>query len=261
MKHSMLSEERRRKIVDLVRVKHQVTVADLCQRCQVSAGTIRQDLSVLDQRGLLQRTHGGAVSLNRRGFEPLADEKQILHQQEKQVIASLALTLIHDGDTLVLDTGTTTLALARLLSARRQLTVVTNDLAIALELEAQTDITVILTGGLLRRQFHCTIGPAALASLADLRVDHAFLAANGVSQEDGLTTPNLDMADLKRAFLTISREAHLLCDSSKSGRTSFVRYASLNEIHTLITDDALSGEEKRTLAETGVRLMIAPISE
>lgn len=261
MRHNMLNEERRRKILDLVRQDHQVTVADLCQRCQVSAGTIRQDLTVLDQRGLLQRTHGGAVSLNRRGFEPLADEKKILHQQEKQAIAEMALSLIHDGDTLVLDTGTTTLALARMLTARRQLTVVTNDLAIALELENQPEISVILTGGLLRRQFHCTIGPAALASLADLRVDRAFLAANGFSLDDGLTTPNLDMADLKRGFLRIAREPYLLCDSSKYGRTSFVRYAGLHEIHTLITDDRVSDEEKRTLAEAGVRLLIAPVSE
>ena len=146
------------------------------------------------------------------------------------------------------------------MSARRQLTVVTNDLAIALELENQPEITVILTGGLLRRQFHCTIGPAALTSLADLRVDRAFLAANGVSAEDGLTTPNLDIAELKRGFLRIGRERYLLCDSSKFDRTSFVRYADLTDINTVITDSGITEENKRTLAEASVRVIVAPIS-
>lgn len=251
----MFAEERKQLIIDLISTKQKLSVQELCEKFSASPGTIRNDLQELEDRGLLKRTHGGAISPNRISFEPKSDEKDILHFSEKQSIARAALKLIDDGDTIAIDTGTTTLELAKLLTLKKNLMVVTNDLEIALELEKMETVTVIMIGGTVRKNFHCTMGPQAMQALAGIRVDKTFLAANGVSLDAGVTTPNIDTAEIKHDFLRISNEAILLCDSSKIGRISFKRFAELSEINIIVTDKYISATQKQGLNDLGVEVI------
>ncbi len=253
----MFAEERRQHIVELIGRKKKVTVRELCERFGASSGTIRSDLDALEELDLLSRTHGGAISTAKTGFERKAIEREMKQQAEKSAIAAYALTLVEDGDTIALDTGTTTLQLARMLTHRQGLTVVTNDLAIAMLLETNPGVTVLFIGGQIRRNFHCAVGPAALTALADIRVDKAFVAANGVSTEGGLSTPDIDTAQIKREWIRIADEVVLLCDSSKIGRTSFMRFANLQEVDLLVTDSHLPGGMKTLLEESGLQIVCA----
>jgi DeoR family fructose operon transcriptional repressor len=253
----MFAEERKQTIVDLINSQKKVTVQELSERFGASGGTIRNDLRELEERGLLKRTHGGAITLDRSSFERGSAEKEVMHYAAKLAIARKALELIDDGDTIALDTGTTTMELARLLGSKKDLLVVTNDLEIALEAEKHDGTTVVLTGGTLRRLYHCTIGPQAAQQLHDLRVDKTFLAANGISVEAGITTPNIDLADIKRKLIDIAKETILLGDSSKIGRVSFKRVAGLQEISLLLTDSGLSATQQEKLREAGVCFLMA----
>lgn len=252
----MFAEKRKQLIIDLLNTKRKLSVQELCVKFSASPGTIRNDLQELENRSLLKRTHGGAISLNRISFEQNADEKDILHFVEKQSIARAALHLIDDGDIVAIDTGTTTMALAKLLGSKKNLLVVTNDLKIALELESAENVTVIMVGGTVRRNFHCTIGPQAIQFLADIRVDKTFAAANGMSLNAGVTTPNIDIADIKRNFIRISNETILLCDSSKIGRISSKRFAELSETKTIVTDSHITPKQKQDLIEQGIEVVI-----
>lgn len=253
----MFAEERKLLILDLIKKKKKVTVHELSEYLSSSSGTIRNDLQALEDDGLLKRTHGGAISPDRISFEHMPEEKEVLHLAEKKAIAKLALTLIDDGDTISLDTGTTTLELAKLLSGKKDLIVVTNDLNIALILEKQENTTVIMIGGTVRRNFHCTFGAQSMSALAGIRVDKTFIAANGVSVDSGITTPNIETAEVKRELIRISGETILLCDSSKIGRTSFMRIAELREMNILVTDRHISAEQQKMLHESGIEVMLA----
>ena len=253
----MYAEERKQAIIDLMKKRKKITVLELSEYFSSSPGTIRNDLQALENRGLLKRTHGGAMSPDQISFEHKAVEKEVLHLAEKKAIAKLALTMIYDGDTIALDTGTTTMELAKLLAVKKNLIVVTNDLEIALELEKQENTTVIMIGGTVRRNFHCTFGAQSMAALSEIRVDKTFIAANGVSIENGITTPNIDTAEVKRELVRISGETILLCDSSKIGRISFMRIAELSDMNILITDQHITPEQEKSLRESGVDVKVA----
>lgn len=253
----MFAEERKQQIIELINRKKKVTVKDLCTRFGASPGTIRNDLADLEKHDLLSRTHGGAISIAKMSFEQKSIEKVIKHQNEKMAIARLALDMIEDGDTIALDTGSTTLELAKLLTNKQSLTVVTNDLAIALTLDEYSSATVLFIGGVIRKGFHCSVGPAAISELSDVRVDKAFLAANGVAIGTGLSTPDINTAQVKRELIRIADEVTLLCDSSKAGRTSFMRFADFSDLDVMITDSNLPDQIKQAIEEAGVRVDIA----
>ena len=153
----MFVEERKIRIIERIERQRKATVAELCDQFHVSSATIRSDLRDLEAAGLLIRTHGGAMVKTKTGLELDMVQRGTQHLAEKRRIAERALELVEDGDTVILDTGTTTLELARLLGRRRDLTVVTNDLAIALALEAAESVRVLFMGGLVRRNYHCTM--------------------------------------------------------------------------------------------------------
>ena len=180
------------------------------------------------------------------------------HLAEKRRIAERALELIEDGDTVILDTGTTCLELARLLHQRRDLTVVTNDLAIALCLEAAETVRVLFMGGLVRRNYHCTIvhGSTGGEILAGLSVDKAFMACNSFSVEKGASTPDIMQAETKKLMMSIAAKVILLFDASKMGRTSFALFAPLDSIETIVTD-AVGAEDRARLEESGVEVLTA----
>jgi DeoR family fructose operon transcriptional repressor len=253
----MFSEERRLRILELIRERRKVTVNELCALLQVSPATARGDLRGLDRDGLIIRTHGGAIDRSKTGFEQVSSRRSTRNLSAKQAIAAEADKLIEEGDTLVLDTGTTILELGRRLVSRRELTVVTNDLEIARVLEEAPGVQIVLLGGGLRKGYHCTVGPPGLRMAQGLRVDKAFMATNSLSLEGGATTPDLQQAETKKAMMSIAGKVIMLCDSSKLGRNSFTRFAALNELDVLVTEQ-ISNEIRVKLEEEYGIAVITP---
>ncbi len=254
--NGILAEIRRRDLLEMLNAKGHVTVTELCEHFQVSPATIRNDLNELEAMKYLRRTHGGALSLS-GGTELTSSEKLELHAQEKQAIAQTALPYIRPGQVIAIDTGTTTFELARLITGIRGLTVVTNDLKIALYLEENSENSVILLGGTVRKKFHCTVGRSVLDQMDQLHVDTLFLATNAMDIQRGLSTPSIDTADVKRKILLSARTRILLADSSKIGCESLARFATLDELDILITDSGADPDFVRQLQAQNVRVIMA----
>ncbi len=252
----MFAEERRIKIVDLINERRKVTVDELCGVFSVSSATIRADLRELQRAGVLTRTHGGAIQKVKTGFELNSKQRVIQHLAEKQRIARAALTMIDDGDKIVLDTGTTTLELAKLLHERSDLTVITNDIEIAGALEEVESIEVIVMGGVLRKRFHCTLSLQGTQMHSGLTVDKAFLGVNSLSLSKGATTPDIAQAETKKALIRMTNRVILLCDSSKIDRVSFAQFATIDQIDTLITD-GINKTIQSAFEEKGVEIVVA----
>jgi DeoR family transcriptional regulator, fructose operon transcriptional repressor len=252
----MFAEERKQRILEYLSMGHSVKVANLRSLLSASDASIRRDLKALQSAGLLKRTHGGAVAGNTAAFEPSAAEKEDQFRMEKMAIASAAVRLVQDGDTIMLDAGSTTLQLARLLKNRRNITVVTNAINVAQELATgQAEVTLI--GGSFRRLTLSLVGPIAESALSGLYVDKLFLATNGLDLEKGLTTPNLLESQVKRAMVESAREIILLTDHSKFGRVTFSQICPLNRIHCVITNAAAPADFVAALQSRGLKVLIA----
>ena len=254
--NGILAEIRRREMLEILNAQGHATVTELCGHFQVSPATIRNDLNELEAMKYLKRTHGGALSLG-TSLELTSSEKVELHIQEKQAIAKMALPFIRQGQVIAIDTGTTTFELARLVSGVKGVTVITNDLKIALFLEENSQNSVIFLGGTVRRKFHCTVGRSVLDQMDQLFVDTVFLATNAMDIERGLSTPSIDTADVKRKILHNARARILLADSSKIARESLARFATIDEMDVLITDAGADAEFIRQVQAQNVRVIIA----
>lgn len=234
----LLAEQRRRKILDLIEQKGQVTVRDLVERFSISAVTARGDLDALSGNGMVVRSHGGAV----RPLEPSQDYplrlKKTLHHAEKVRIGRAAAELVEDNETVILDSGTTTAELARHLRTRRlqSVTVITHALNVASELMDAAGISVIMIGGLLRPVSCSFVGPQAETMLKEFNADRLFLAADGLDLEIGPSTPDVLEAQLNGLMVRISREINVVADFSKLGRRSLSRIGPLSGVHRVITD-------------------------
>ena len=252
----MFAEERKQQILAVLQRVPAVRVADLGRTLQVSVASIRRDLAELERFGLLKRTHGGALSNRFALSEPSLAEKEDRHQAEKAAIAVAAAALVEPGDTIFLDAGTTTRAIAMELRSRRGITVVTNGLNIAWEL-ASSDLELVLTGGQLRRSVLSQVGPLAEKAIAGLHVDKLFLAANGVDVDKGVTTPNLAEAQTKGAMIQSARYVVLVADHTKFGHVAFGRICSLDQVHAVITDDGAARDVLAAVERLGVKVHIA----
>lgn len=239
---NLFTAERRREILTQLKMKKKLLVSELCAQYNVSQATIRTDLNALEKEGLLKRTHGGAILNSAAAFELTSFQKEQKNIEEKIRIARFAAEQVHDNEIIALDTGTTTYCLAELLSEKKGLTVVTTDIRIAALLENNPEITVILAGGLLRKGFSCTIGSIANSILSSLTVDTAFLAANAVSFDGQLCTPDIEQAQVKKSMIRMASRRILLCDSSKFGTSSFSAFASLRDMDLTITDTGLPSD-------------------
>jgi DeoR family transcriptional regulator, fructose operon transcriptional repressor len=255
-KAGMLAEERKRQILSALQRVPAIRAADLGRVLHTSPASIRRDLSDLDRSGLLRRTHGGALSNSLAASEPSLAQKEDQYQMEKAAVAALAASLVEPGDTIFLDSGSTTRQIARELRHHRNITVVTNALNVASEL-ASSDLEVILTGGHLRRGVLSQVGPIAEQAIAGLHVDKLFLAANGVDLVKGVTTPNIGEARTKRAMVDNATEVILVADHSKFGRVTFGRVCGFERVHTVITDDRLPERFATAIAERGLKLHVA----
>ena len=242
----MYAEERQQLIVDRARSVGRVDGAELAAELEVTAETIRRDLSILERQGLLRRVHGGAIPVERLGFEPGLATRDAVMTTEKDRIAKAALAELPDEGSILLDAGTTTARLAELLPPDRQLTVLTNALPTALSLAPRANITVLVVGGRVRGRTLAAVDLWALDALGQSYVDVAFVATNGLSIERGLTTPDQAEAAVKKAMIRAARRAVLLADHTKVGCDHLARFGELSEIDTFITD---SGLDERTAAE------------
>lgn len=253
-KETIFAEERQRMIVELVNKYKKVTVPEMSEYFKVSSATIRNDLRELENARLLIRTHGGAIVNSKAGFELTTSNKEVQNLQEKMIIAELAIDLIEDGDTIIMDTGTTTFELAKRLHKKGNITAVVNDLEIARCLEDFDNVNVVFLGGYIRKNFHCTVGPPGIRMLFELTVDKAFLGVNGLSLAKGATTPDLNHAETKKAMIAAANKAILLCDSSKLEKNSFVQFAKLQNLDIVIID-AIDEKLKRDYEKVGVEVI------
>ena len=248
----MLNEERRRAILELVNHEGRVLVQDLAPRFTTSQVSIRKDLEILHNQGLVHRTHGGALPIRAGALlDPSLREKEKLHRKEKQKIAAAAARLVKEGQSVVLDSGTTTTGIARALREFRRLTVITNAVNIAADL-AGTNIEVILTGGILRENSFSLVGPLAEDTLRHLSADILFLGVDGFDVHFGLTTPNMLEAKVNRVMVEIARRTVAVCDSSKFGRRSLSLIAPPSAVHQTITDARIPKSDLRALQEAGI---------
>jgi DeoR family transcriptional regulator, aga operon transcriptional repressor len=253
----VLNLERQAKILELLEEHGKVEVPDLSRRLSASEVTIRKDLKELDGRGLLRRAHGGAVRAVTVSADPSLYIKAALHAEEKRRIGEAAAALVGDGESIIIDSGTTTQQVAHHLRGRRGLKVITNALNVAAELTGTEGVEVIMLGGLLRQNSASVVGQFAEDMLKHFYVDKLFLAGDGLDLEFGLSTPNLDEARVNQVMAAGARETILVADSSKFGRRSLSRIVHVRELDRIVTDAGLPGAMEDGLRELGVELIIA----
>jgi DeoR family transcriptional regulator of aga operon len=252
----VLNEERRRAILETLNRDRRVLVAELANQFHTSQVTIRKDLEVLHEHGHLHRTHGGALPARDGALEdPTLYEKEQLHRKEKLRIAVAAARMVNEGQVVILDSGTTTTAIARALRNSKHLTVVTNAVNIAAEL-AGAAVDVILTGGTLRKNSFSLVGPIAEETLRHLSADLLFLGVDGFDVQYGLSTPNLLESKVNKVMLEVAKRTVAVCDSSKFGRRSLSLIAPPSAVQEIITDHGISRSDLRVLKKAGIEVTL-----
>lgn len=261
MKRKFSAEERRSLLLNQLKTEGKIYVTDLMKQFDVSEVSIRKDLAVLEERKLLLRVKGGAVDMHQSGdYDDMTiSQKQHLHSHEKQLLGKFAAGMIRNGETVILDSGTTTMEIAKNLENFNELTVITNALDIAITLNHYDRFSVIALGGKMRSVSYSTVGMLAESALKNFYCDKLFLGVDSVSIKDGISTPNLEEASLNQAMINSAKEVIAIFDSSKLGRRSFVHIASLDKIDTIITDSGISPDFKDYVEASGIKLHIVEV--
>ena len=252
----MLAETRRQQLLDLIARRGFATLDELVRSSGASESTVRRDLDALDNAGTIKRTHGGAVCSGEVRAMPSFDERATSQAAEKRAIGRAAAALLEDGDTVLLDGGTTTLELARAL-AGRPVQVVTNSLPIAHLLAASKETDLILIGGYVYPRTGVAMGPLAIATMQGIRVRKAILGAGGIVA-DGIYNSNSLLVETERQMMRCGQEVVIVADHTKFGRLSLSKLCGLEEIHALVSDPALPDEFRVPLEAAGVRIHLAP---
>lgn len=252
----MLPEQRQQAILRLLDAAGGLTVADLARRLGVTEQTIRRDLSRLEAQGRLMRSHGGAVPVGTPAGDLPFGIRLGEAAAEKQRIAKAAAQLIAPGDTIILDAGTTTLALARAIASLSGIKVVTNSLPIAMELAPRPEIEVVQVGGEVRDTTLSTVGATARETLARFHTAKLFLAARGVDPEHGLSNTNLVEAEIKQAMIAAAGEVYLLAHGAKLGRRYLYTFAPATAVDRLLTDASADPGVVRELQALGVAVTV-----
>lgn len=250
------TRQRRQQIVEQLLQHGSVHVSELVERHRVSAVTIRADLNHLEAQGLATRSHGGARLLRAPPQEHGIHEKDAINLPLKEAIGARAAQLVQPGDNIVIDSGSTTMLLARHLRAQRDVTVMTNGLNIAWELASAPGVTLRLTGGLLHQPSLSLHGIQAESSLQSYSFDTLFLGVDGLDLQFGATTHHEPEASLNHRMVERSRRIVVLTDSSKFGKVSLHRIARLGDIHAVITDAGISADYREGLQKLGVELLV-----
>lgn len=249
--------ERVKRITAYIEEKGSAQVKELAEYQQVSEATIRRDLIDLENQGSIKRTHGGAVIVTHStSFERVYQEKMGMQAAEKKRIGLAALSCINDGDTIFVDTGTTTYQLARRLEEKKGLTVITNDLCIASTIVLNASSELIVTGGIRRDNYNVLVGSITENFVRRLRLDKVFLSADAVDREFGVSNANFIEAEVKSLIVQAGKEVILLADKTKFGKTALARVCDISEIDRIITDTGLTPMMTGWIEEHGVALMV-----
>jgi DeoR family fructose operon transcriptional repressor len=256
---ALYPEERQHAIAALVSERGRVSVTDVADRFGVTTETVRRDLALLERAGMLRRVHGGAVPIGALSLvEPGLAERHGTRSEEKRKIAAAALDLLPDTDgSVLLDGGSTTAALADLLPAERRLLVATNSVPIAARLSAAPGVTLHVLGGRVRGVTQTAVGESTVRALEHLRVDVAFLGANGITSRHGFSTPDETEAATKQAMAGAAQRTVVLADSSKLGREHLVRFAAVDDVDVLVTDSGADPDAVEMLRTAGVEVVLA----
>jgi DeoR/GlpR family transcriptional regulator of sugar metabolism len=233
-----------------------VSVADLSQRLSFSSATIRSDLEALATQGLLLRTHGGAIASDRSDQELSFDVRRRLHADQKKRIGAAAAAMVEDGEAIALDASTSALAVANCIKDRRELTVLTNGLFIAMALLDAPGVTLVMPGGFLRRDSVSLVSVNDSDFIKQFNLQKAFFGAKGISLEEGLTDVDHAEVLIKRQLVGRAKQVIAVVDGSKWGRVGFVSFASLDQVHCIITDASAPPDMVQALRNAGVRLVI-----
>lgn len=257
----MLAEERYHVIINELENNFSVKTADLCTKMQVSRETIRRDLEELEKQGYVMRIHGGAkkVETDHRpsSYVPF-DERQVENLSDKEAVARLAATLIKPNHCIALDSGTTSLLLAKeIASLGYPVTVVTNSLAIANELVNANQITLVLTGGIYNGEERAFISDLSTLIFSKINIDLFFLTTCGISVEKGITYQRMDEVNTQLAMMQAATETIVIADSSKIGVNSLVSMCSIQEVGRMITDTHISEEQLQQFKAAGVTVLVA----
>jgi DeoR family transcriptional regulator of aga operon len=256
MKESLYPEVRRQEIVHQLGRSGQVTVAELSQLFDVSEVTIRADLQSLADQNLLVRTHGGAVASSRLPDISLNLRKQ-LQVQAKDRIGQAGARLVENGEAIFLDTSSTALALAMNLKNARDLTVITNSLAISQLMLDVSGVTVYMPGGVLQRETASLIGKLGMEELRRFNIRKGFFGAHGLSHPEGLTDVSAAEAEVKQTMVRMCRQVIAVIDSTKWGRAGLASFATLDDLHVVITDHVPTSPLVDMLGNMGVEIIIA----
>jgi DeoR family transcriptional regulator, aga operon transcriptional repressor len=252
---NMLIDERRQHILGLIQRDGRVLISELSDALGISRITIRKDLDYLESKGLLRRSHGGALPAQGSAMlDPSLHEKELRRSEEKLRIATAASSLVTEDMCIILDSGTTTTAIARELRRFRRLTIVTNAVNIATEL-AGTGFEIILTGGILRENSSSLVGPLAQDALHEIHADILFLGVDGFDVKSGVMTPNLLESRVNRAMVDAAARVVAVCDSTKFARRSLARIAPISAIHSVITDNQIASEDFEALTAAGIEVI------
>jgi DeoR family fructose operon transcriptional repressor len=253
----MFAEERQQRIAERARTEGRVDVAALAAAFEVTTETIRRDLTALERQGVVKKVHGGAIPLERLGFEPTVAARDTVQTAAKERIAAAALAEVPEEGAILLDAGTTTARIAEALPQERELTVVTNSVPIASLLAAKSRLTVLLVGGKVRGRTMAAVDDWALRVLADTYVDVAFVGTNGISVERGLTTPDTGEAAVKRAMINAARKTVVVADHTKVGNDCLARFGTLDQVDVFVTDTGLDPDLAADLEAADLKVVRA----
>jgi len=252
----MMAEERRTQILQIVRSAGRVRVNGLASRFNTSAVTIRSDLNELHQRGLVLRSHGGAVLPDTILRESPVHERLKTHSDEKRRIGAMAATLINNGETIILDSGTTTLEIARQIKKKQGLQIITNGVNIAAELLDARDAQVFIVGGTVRGESASISGHFTEEMFEQFSADKLFLSGAGCDLDFGVSGANLEETMVNRAMIRIAREIILVADASKFSKRSMSRIAPFSQIDTVISNTSLGEAIQTKLRALGCNLIL-----
>ncbi|MGE0607171.1 MAG: DeoR/GlpR family DNA-binding transcription regulator [Pirellulales bacterium] len=255
----MIAEERRSKLLELVRLRGFASLPDLSKELQVSESTVRRDLDFLEESGSAKRTHGGVFYTGISPKLPLFEEHQPAQWDKKTAIASRAARLIEDGDTVLIDGGTTAYEVARLLVGR-PLQVVTNSLPVANLFAASASTDLVLLGGYVYPRTGVALGPYANEMLKHLNVHRTVMSVGGITDR-GYYNSNLLLVETERAMMSAADEVIVVADSTKFGRQSLAHLCELGAVERMVVDSDINDEWKSKIQAAGVELLIADGSE
>jgi DeoR family transcriptional regulator, fructose operon transcriptional repressor len=250
----MLPAERRNHILSVLHKDGKIEIEAVAAELNVSPMTIRRDLALLEEQGMAHRTHGGAVIYNGLYREVPYKSKETTKMEEKERIGQEASKLVKEGHTLLLDAGTTTLAIARAIKGIGNLTVITNDLKIALELNEDSNVRVFCLGGLVQSGLGITLGSQGEEFLSNIRVDICFVATPAIDLDWGITNPSIEKANIKKKMIKIADQVILVADHTKFYKKAFAHVADIKDIDVLITDSKVDQKTLDAIQSLGVEV-------